>query len=123
MRAALRRGVRVCAFVSAEAASRLARFGRNELEDKQKPKWKILLEQFTGPMPCMIWMAAFVEIIIRDWPNFWILVVLQCVNGGLGYHESTKAGDAVAALKVRRSRFVAGLGRALHPNTENGFIA
>eukprot|EP00241_Pyramimonas_parkeae_P004648 CAMPEP_0114255710 /NCGR_PEP_ID=MMETSP0058-20121206/17717_1 /TAXON_ID=36894 /ORGANISM="Pyramimonas parkeae, CCMP726" /LENGTH=939 /DNA_ID=CAMNT_0001370133 /DNA_START=201 /DNA_END=3020 /DNA_ORIENTATION=+ len=85
---------------SSEAASRLARFGRNELEDKQKPKWKILVEQFTGPMPCMIWMAAFVEIIIRDWPNFWILVVLQCVNGGLGYHESTKAGDAVAALKA-----------------------
>jgi H+-transporting ATPase len=85
---------------SAEAASRLERFGRNELTENVKPKWKIFVEQFTGPMPCMIWMAAGVELIIHDWPNFWILMVLQSVNGLLGYHESTKAGDAVAALKV-----------------------
>lgn len=85
----------------AEAASRLQRFGRNELTENVKPKWKIFVEQFTGPMPCMIWMAAGVELIIRDWPNFWILMVLQSVNGLLGFHESTKAGDAVAALKVR----------------------
>jgi len=85
---------------SQEAASRLQRFGRNELTENVKPKWKIFVEQFTGPMPCMIWMAAGVELIIRDWPNFWILMVLQSVNGLLGFHESTKAGDAVAALKA-----------------------
>jgi H+-transporting ATPase len=90
--------------VGAEAATRLLRFGRNELVSYVKPKWKIFVEQFTGPMPCMIWMAAGVELIIHDWPNFWILLVLQTVNGGLGYHESTKAGDAVAALRVRSPR-------------------
>lgn len=33
-------------------------------------------------------------------PNFWVLLALQTINGLAGFHEDSKAGDAVAALKV-----------------------
>eukprot|EP00239_Pterosperma_sp_CCMP1384_P003511 CAMPEP_0197850936 /NCGR_PEP_ID=MMETSP1438-20131217/16822_1 /TAXON_ID=1461541 /ORGANISM="Pterosperma sp., Strain CCMP1384" /LENGTH=913 /DNA_ID=CAMNT_0043464361 /DNA_START=162 /DNA_END=2903 /DNA_ORIENTATION=- len=85
---------------SNEWRRRLSEFGRNELEEKTKSKWTILLGHFTGPMPCMIWTAIFIEALIQDWPNFWVLLVLQVVNGLVGFHEDSKAGDAVAALKA-----------------------
>mmetsp|Transcript_24920 Transcript_24920/g.85274 ORF Transcript_24920/g.85274 Transcript_24920/m.85274 type:complete len:958 (-) Transcript_24920:120-2993(-) len=85
---------------SHEAQQRLMDFGRNELEEKVKPKWKVLMGHFTGPMPCMIWAAIFIEAIIQDWPNFWVLFFLQMLNGLVGFYEDSKAGDAVAALKA-----------------------
>lgn len=33
-------------------------------------------------------------------PNFCVLLALQTINGLAGFHEDSKAGDAVAALKV-----------------------
>lgn len=84
---------------SAEAARLLAIHGRNELEDKKKPKWLIFIEQLWAPMPIMIWIAAFTEAGIQNWPDCGILLTIQLVNASLGYYEITKAGDAVAALK------------------------
>lgn len=87
-------------FTTAEADALLAKWGKNELEEKSKPKWKILLEQFTAPMPCMIWVAIIVEGVLENWPDFGILCALQFINGGLGFYETTKADNAVAALKA-----------------------
>jgi len=81
------------------AAKLLQQYGRNELEDKQKPKWLIFLEQLWAPMPIMIWIAAITEASIQNWPDMGILLAIQFLNASLGYYEITKAGDAVAALK------------------------
>jgi H+-transporting ATPase len=51
-------------------------------------------------MPCMIWAAILIEAYIADWPNFWVLLFLQILNGSVGFYEDSKAGDAVAALKA-----------------------
>ena len=83
-----------------EATARLREFGPNALEEKVVPKWKKFVAQFTGPMPCMIWTAIFIEGLIADWPNLIVLLVLQIVNGTVGFYEDSKAGDAVAALKA-----------------------
>ena len=83
-----------------EATARLREFGPNELEEKVVPKWKKFVAQFTGPMPCMIWTAIFIEGLIDDWPNVFVLLLLQIVNGTVGFYEDSKAGDAVAALKA-----------------------
>ena len=85
---------------TSEAMRRLERYGRNELEEKVKSKLKIFIGHFTGPMPCMIWAAILIEAYIADWPNFWVLLFLQCLNGTVGFYEDSKAGDAVAALKA-----------------------
>ena len=82
-----------------QAETLLAKFGRNELEDKQKPKWLIFMEQLWQPMPIMIWIAALTEAAIENYPDMIILLFIQAINASLGYYEITKAGDAVAALK------------------------
>lgn len=85
---------------TAEAKELLTKWGRNELEEKRVPKWKIFLQQLYQPMPIMIWIAAAVEGAIENWPDMGILLGIQFLNASLSYYETTKAGDAVAALKA-----------------------
>jgi magnesium-transporting ATPase (P-type) len=51
---------------SKEAASLLAKYGRNELPEKKIPKWYIFVSQMWEPMPLMIWLAAIVEAAIEN---------------------------------------------------------
>ena len=75
-------------------------WGRNELEEKRTPKWLIFVQQLYQPMPIMIWIAAIVEGGIQNFPDMGILLGIQLINASIGYYETTKAGDAVAALKA-----------------------
>jgi len=84
---------------SAEAAERLIKYGRNELPETRDPKWLIFLRQFWAPMPIMIWIAIIIEISIKNILDTAILCVIQFANGFISFYETTKAGDAVAALK------------------------
>jgi H+-transporting ATPase len=85
---------------SEQAADLLHQFGRNELPEKVKPKWLIFCSLLWQPMPVMIWIAAIIEASIGSWIDTIILVVINLANACLGYYETTKAGDAVAALKA-----------------------
>eukprot|EP00475_Leptophrys_vorax_P036534 TRINITY_DN618_c0_g1_i1.p1 TRINITY_DN618_c0_g1~~TRINITY_DN618_c0_g1_i1.p1 ORF type:complete len:1011 (+),score=340.86 TRINITY_DN618_c0_g1_i1:202-3033(+) len=85
---------------SAEAEKRLERYGRNELPEKIIPKWYIFISQFWAPMPLMIWAAAIIEAAIGNYEDFGILIFIQLANGSIGFYETVKAGDAVAALKA-----------------------
>lgn len=49
---------------------------------------------------CCCRLAIIVEGAIESWPDFGILLGIQLMNASLSYYETTKAGDAVAALKV-----------------------
>ncbi|KAG2499210.1 hypothetical protein HYH03_002791 [Edaphochlamys debaryana] len=51
-------------------------------------------------MPIMIWIAVIIEGAIQNWPDFGILLGIQFINATLGWYETSKAGDAVAALKA-----------------------
>mmetsp|Transcript_24324 Transcript_24324/g.79373 ORF Transcript_24324/g.79373 Transcript_24324/m.79373 type:complete len:132 (+) Transcript_24324:868-1263(+) len=46
-----------------EAAHRLARFGRNELREKETNHWMKLAQEFVQPMPLIIWAAILIECI------------------------------------------------------------
>jgi H+-transporting ATPase len=85
---------------TAEVEARLKIYGRNELVEKSKTKLQIFIEQFTAPMPIMIWIAIITEAILNDWASMWVLCALQAINGGVGFYEMSKAGDAIAALKA-----------------------
>jgi len=85
---------------SPEADRLLRLHGRNELEERSKPKWLLFLEQFYAPMPCMLWLACLIELLIQDWTDFWILLSLQLINASVSFYEASRAGDAVAALKA-----------------------
>eukprot|EP01031_Cornospumella_fuschlensis_P041789 gene41789-51009_t len=49
-----------------EAHKRLAQYGRNELPEKNIPKWYIFVSQLWQPMPIMIWIAVIIEAAIRN---------------------------------------------------------
>uniref|UniRef100_A0A7S3ZC55 Plasma membrane ATPase n=1 Tax=Lotharella globosa TaxID=91324 RepID=A0A7S3ZC55_9EUKA len=57
-------------------------------------------------MPCMIWLAAIVELIqclsgrSEHWPDFAVLLGLQFVNGTVAFFEEYNAGNAIAELKA-----------------------
>jgi H+-transporting ATPase len=63
------------------------------------PKWLIFLRQFWAPMPIMIWIAIIIEAAILNWLDMGILLFIQFTNASISFYETTKAGDAVAALK------------------------
>jgi H+-transporting ATPase len=84
---------------SEKAAELLEKYGKNELPDNVDPKWLIFVRQFIAPMPIMIWLAVFIEAGIQNWLDMGILLGIQFTNGFISFYETTKAGDAVAALK------------------------
>jgi H+-transporting ATPase len=85
---------------SEQAADLLEQYGRNELPEKVKPKWLIFCSLLWQPMPVMIWIAAIIEAAIGSYIDVIVLVIINIGNACLGYYETTKAGDAVAALKA-----------------------
>ncbi|GBG70142.1 hypothetical protein CBR_g6273 [Chara braunii] len=85
---------------SEEASNLLAIHGRNELEEKVTPSWLIFLRQLYAPMPILIWIAILVELAIKNWLDAGILLIIQLCNATIGWYETTKAGNAVAALKA-----------------------
>jgi H+-transporting ATPase len=85
---------------TAEAERRIKIYGKNELPEKVIPLWYIFLSLLWQPMPMMIWMAAAVEAAISNYLDMSILLMIQFANASIGFYETTKAGDAVAALKA-----------------------
>lgn len=85
---------------SLEAAELLQRFGRNELPQKHTPKWLIFLALLWEPMPVMIWIAIIIEAVLWKLMDMSILLAIQMTNASIAFYETTKSGDAVAALKA-----------------------
>jgi len=52
-----------------------------------------------SPRQVMIWIAILIEGAVLDFPDFALLLLLQFVNGFVGWNEERHAGDAIAALK------------------------
>jgi H+-transporting ATPase len=84
---------------SSEAQRRFNRDGPNELPEKKIHPCKKFLSYYWGPMPAMIWGAILIELIRLAWLDFGVLLVLQFVNGFVGWHEEKNAGNAIDALK------------------------
>lgn len=85
---------------SMEAMELIHRYGKNELPQKHTPKWLIFLSLFWEPMPIMIWIAIVIEAILWKWMDMGILLAIQVTNASIAFYETTKSGDAVAALKA-----------------------
>jgi len=85
----------------AEAATRLTKYGPNELvEKKTNPLLKFLM-YFWGPIPWMIEVAVVLSGVVRHWPDFFIILLLLCANACVGFWEERQAGNAIDALKAK----------------------
>ncbi|KZL18252.1 Magnesium-transporting ATPase, P-type 1 [Pseudovibrio axinellae] len=81
------------------AVNRLKKYGPNALEEKQPNKLLQLLATFWGPIPWLIEIAAILSALIEHWADFTIIVFMLVLNAGIEFSQSSKAADALAALK------------------------
>lgn len=84
---------------TAEAEELLKQYGPNSLPEKSTPSWLIFLRLLWGPMPAALWAAIIIEFALENFPDGAILLAIQLANATIGWWETVKAGDAVAALK------------------------
>ena len=86
---------------AAEAARRLARYGRNALVEVHVSIGKRLLAFLWGPIPWMIEVAAVLSAVARRWEDLAIITAMLAINAGVGFWEEFKADNAIDALKAR----------------------
>lgn len=93
-----------------EAAERLARHGRNELQEgKKKTLFMMFLEQFKNLMVIILLIAAALSLIVskgHDLADALIILSVVLINAILGVVQESKAEKALAALKSMSSPFV-----------------
>jgi Ca2+-transporting ATPase len=83
-----------------EAASRLARYGRNELvERRKKPPWRLFLEQFTNAMIIVLLVASVITYALGDVKDTVVILAIVVLNGVVGFVQEYRAEQALDALK------------------------
>jgi Ca2+-transporting ATPase len=83
-----------------DAAERLTRYGPNELvETRQRPAWRLLLDQFTSAMIVVLLVAALITALIGDTKDTAIILAIVVFNGIVGFVQEYRAEQAMDALK------------------------
>jgi P-type Ca2+ transporter type 2C len=83
-----------------EVASRLSKYGLNELVEKGvKSPWLILWEQLTGTMVVILIVAAVISYFLGDAIDTIAILAIVILNALLGFRQEYKAEQAMAALK------------------------
>ena len=83
-----------------EATRRLAEYGPNELEERERRRpLAILAAQFAEAMVVMLIVAAIVSFFIGDPKDTITILVIVVLNAALGFVQEYRAERALAALK------------------------
>ncbi|MBU2560985.1 MAG: calcium-translocating P-type ATPase, SERCA-type [Nanoarchaeota archaeon] len=89
---------------SEEAARRIQKYGRNEIEEvPPEPWWKLLLGQFNSPVIWILIAAVVVSFFIGEAVDAIVIAVILVLNAGLGFFQEFKAEKAIEALKKMAS--------------------
>lgn len=89
---------------SDEAALRLAKYGSNELEEKEKkPAWHLFLNQFKDFMIVVLMIAAIISGIVGDLTDTIIILIIVLLNAVVGFIQEYRAEKAMDALKKMAS--------------------
>ena len=86
---------------SDEAASRIERFGYNEIREREESLWHRIFRRFWGPIPWMIEVAAILSAVVQKWDDLAIITIMLLVNAGLDFFQEHRALNALKALKQR----------------------
>jgi len=91
---------RAAGLSEAEAARRLATYGRNELAGSgTKKPWRILWEQMTELMVVILIVAAVISALLGDYNDAIAIATIVVLNALLGFSQEYRAEKAMAALK------------------------
>jgi len=83
-----------------QVARRREQYGLNELVERGvKSPWKILLEQLTGIMIVILLISALISILLGEYTDAIVILVIVVLNAALGFSQEYKAEQAMAALK------------------------
>ena len=86
---------------AAEAASRLASYGYNELvEQQRRSPLLILLEQLTSTVVIILIAAAVISAALGDYKDTSVILAIVVLNALLGFNQEYRAEKAMAALKT-----------------------
>ena len=84
----------------AEAARRLAEYGRNELTGNGiRSPWLIVQDQIKSLMVIILMAAAVVSVLLRDYHDAIAISAIVVLNALLGFSQEYRAERAMAALK------------------------
>ncbi len=87
-----------------EAKKRLAKYGPNEIPEKEEPLWHRIFRRFWGPIPWMIEIAAILAAMVKHWEEFYIILVMLFVNAFLDFYQESKALNAIKVLKQKLAK-------------------
>lgn len=89
---------------SDEAASRLLKYGRNELvEGKKKSTFMVFLEQFKDFLVIILIVAACASFLLGDMESALVILVVISINAILGTVQHKKAEQSLESLKALSS--------------------
>ena len=84
---------------SQEAHQRLAANGKNILEVKPTPKWKIFLRQFNNIVIYILLVAALLTVLIGHYTDAIVIMAVVILNSLIGYFQETSAANALAKIQ------------------------
>lgn len=83
-----------------EAGIRLARFGRNEIDAKEKQNpFLIFLKQFNNALILILFLAAIISYVFGEIVDFWVIIVVILINSIIGFVQEYRAEKSIEALK------------------------
>ena len=82
-----------------EAQKRLKRDGRNKLESKRTPKWKIFLRQFDNMITYILIAAMAMTLLVGDQTDTLVIGLVVVINAFIGYFQETNAANALARIQ------------------------
>ena len=82
-----------------ETEKRLEKNGKNKLETKKgTPKWKLLVYQFKDVLMILLLAAAGMSIIIQNYRDGIVMIVIALINAIIGFFQEHKAEEIMASL-------------------------
>jgi magnesium-transporting ATPase (P-type) len=84
----------------AEWRLRLAAHGPNHLpEARRRPLWRVLVSQFASPLIYILFAAAVISASMGHWSDAGVILLVVCINAGIGTFQEGRAERSMASLR------------------------